>query len=129
MMYSEFIEGTGCKDNAHNYKVLCDLEVMYMNSNLSKADIYEYGKKLVDNSKTPEQLKLESEIKAEIKGLREDIEYSRKQIECCTTIMMNMCKNEGDKAMAKHEQSMIKYYKDKIKRMRSQIVSLKWVLE
>lgn len=27
MMYSEFIEGTGCKDNAHNYKVFCDLEV------------------------------------------------------------------------------------------------------
>ena len=52
MLYGEFIEGTGCKDNEHNYKVYCDLEIMCMNSDMSKAEIYEYGKKLVDNSKS-----------------------------------------------------------------------------
>ena len=50
MLYSEFIEGTGCQDNRHNFKVFQDLEVMYMNSNLTKEQIYEYGKKLVDNT-------------------------------------------------------------------------------
>lgn len=66
MMYSEFIEGTGCKENAHNYKVFKDLEVMYMNSDLTKEDIYEYGKKLVDNSKSPEELKVEGELKIKL---------------------------------------------------------------
>lgn len=50
MLYSEFIEGTGCKSSAHNFKVFQDLEAMYMNSQLSKEQIYEYGKKLVDNN-------------------------------------------------------------------------------
>lgn len=49
MLYSEFVEGTGCKENMHNFKVYEDLEVMYDNSNLTKEQIYEYGKKLVDN--------------------------------------------------------------------------------
>lgn len=49
MLYSEFVEGTGCKENMHNFKVYRDLEVMYINSNLTKEQIYEYGKKLVDN--------------------------------------------------------------------------------
>jgi hypothetical protein len=73
MLYSEFIEGTGCKDSEHNYKVYKDLEIMYMNSDMTKAEIYEYGKKLVDNSKSEEQLKLEAEIKAEIKELKEQL--------------------------------------------------------
>ena len=49
MLYSEFIEGTGCQDNHHNFKVFQDLEVLYMNSDISKEHIYEYGKKLVRN--------------------------------------------------------------------------------
>ena len=50
MLFSEFIEGTGCKGTRHNFKVYQDLEVMYDNSNLTKEQIYEYGKKLVDNN-------------------------------------------------------------------------------
>lgn len=50
MLYSEFIEGTGCKASMHNFKVFQNLEVMYNNSNLTKEQIYEYGKKLVDNN-------------------------------------------------------------------------------
>ena len=45
MLFSEFVEGTGCKDNEKNYEVYKNLEIMYMNSNMSKAEIYEYGKK------------------------------------------------------------------------------------
>lgn len=73
MLYSEFIEGTGCKDNDYNYKVYKDLEVMYMNSDISKAQIYEYGKKLVDNSKSEAELKVEAEIKVEIEEHKDQI--------------------------------------------------------
>ena len=80
MLYDEFIQGTGCKVNDHNYKVYKDLEILYMNSDLSKAEIYEYGKKLVDNSKSPEQIAQENawneqiaDLKAEIKRYQDDV--------------------------------------------------------
>lgn len=79
MMYSEFVEGTGCKDNEYNYNVFKNLEVMYMNTEMSKADIYEYGKKLVDNSKSPEEIAAENEIKDEIESLKHDLEWLRMQ--------------------------------------------------
>lgn len=50
MLFSEFIEGTGCKGTRHNFKVYQDLQVMYINTDLTKEQIYEYGKKLVDNN-------------------------------------------------------------------------------
>lgn len=78
-MYSEFVEGTGCKDNEYNYNVFKNLEVMYMNTDMSKADIYEYGKKLVDNSKSPEEIAAENEIKDEIESLKHDLEWLRMQ--------------------------------------------------
>lgn len=79
MMYSEFVEGTGCKENQHNYEVFKNLEAMYMNTEMSKAEIYEYGKKLVDNSKSPEEIALENEIKNEIESLKHDLEWLRMQ--------------------------------------------------
>lgn len=80
MLYSEFVEGTGCRENDHNYKVYKNLEVMYMNSDMSKQEIYEYGKKLVDNSKSPEQLTLEEEVKAEMASLREELRKHRADV-------------------------------------------------
>jgi predicted butyrate kinase (DUF1464 family) len=79
MMYSEFVEGTGCKENQHNYEVFKNLEVMYMNTEMSKAEIYEYGKKLVDNSKSPEEIAAENEIKNDIESLKHDLEWLRMQ--------------------------------------------------
>ena len=78
-MYSEFVAGTGCKENDHNYKVFKNLEVMYMNSDMSKAEIYEYGKKLVDNSKSEEEIRLENEIKNEIAQIKSDVEWLKSQ--------------------------------------------------
>ena len=128
MMYSEFIEGTGCKENAHNYKVFCDLEVMYMNSNLSKAEIYEYGKKLVDNSKTPEQLELESKIKAEIEEHKEEIAKYQKWIEQ-NEEMLRYWKEQMDKEMVAFYRNPIKGWKEEIRYHKGQIAALKWVLE
>ena len=83
MLWSEFVEGTGCKDNEKNYKVYNDLEVMYMNSDLTKDEIYEYGKKLIDNTvvKTEEQLKIEAEVNEEIEQCKRMIETYKKDIE------------------------------------------------
>lgn len=68
MLWSEFVEGTGCKDTEHNYNVYKELELIYMNTDCTKAHIYEMGKKLVDNSKTEEQIEKEARRKiAELK--------------------------------------------------------------
>ena len=80
MLYSEFIEGTGCRQNDHNYQVYKNLEIMYMNSDLSKQQIYEYGKKLVDNSKTPEEIVIEETVLAEIKNLKEELKQYRAEV-------------------------------------------------
>ena len=81
MLYDEFIEGTGCRATEYNYKVYKDLEVMYMNSDtLTKADIYEYGKKLVDNSLTPKQVEWNADIDRQIAELQEKIEYYKSEV-------------------------------------------------
>ena len=77
MMYSEFVENVKCRENDHNYKVFKDLEIMYMNSDMSKAEIYEYGKKLVDNSKTEAEVEFERNIRAEINELKEQLKVFR----------------------------------------------------
>lgn len=73
MMYSEFVNGTGCKQTAHNYAIFQHLEIMYMNSDLTKQEIYEYGKKLVDNRKTDEEIEFERQTKERIKELQEQV--------------------------------------------------------
>ena len=73
MMYSEFVNGTKCKDNEHNRKVFENLEVMYMNTEMTKEEIYEYGKKLVDNSKTPAEIEFENELNARVNELKAEI--------------------------------------------------------
>ena len=77
MMYSEFAENVGCRDNEHNHKVFNDLEVLYMNSDISKEEIYEYGRKLVDNSKTDAELEIERNINGQIAELKEQLKSIR----------------------------------------------------
>ena len=78
MLYDEFIAGTGCRDTAKNYKVFRDLEILYMNSDeITKAEIYEYGKKLVDNNLTEAQVAWNADIDAKIKELKARIEVAK----------------------------------------------------
>ena len=128
MLYNEFIEGTGCKDNEHNYNVYKNLEIMYMNSDMSKAEIYEYGKKLVDNSKSEKQIRFEKEINEEIESLKEKIEWNKTEIEY-RTYMISLWKENGDKEMEKGDRNYIKYLKNENKQHRNRIAALKWVLE
>lgn len=127
MLYSEFIEGTGCKDNEYNYKVYKDLEIMYMNSDMSKAEIYEYGKKLVDNSKSEAELKLEAEIKAEIAEHKAEIAKYKEWIEQ-NEEMLSYWKERMDKEMVAFYRNPIKSWKEEIRYHRNQIAALKWVL-
>lgn len=125
MLYNEFIEGTGCKDNEHNYNVYKELEIIYMNSDCTKAHIYEMGKKLVDNSKSEAELKIEAEVKAEIAELKELIERRKKDI---SRMEMYLRECDNTEAEIKWLKGDIKTYKENIKHYKNRISELKWVL-
>lgn len=124
MLYSEFIEGTGCKDNEKNYKVYKDLEIMYMNSNMSKSEIYEYGKKLVDNSKTEKELQLEQEIKEQIDECKEFIKANKYWVDYHTQ-MARIYKENGEKERYRHQRDMAQSHKAEIRRLKDMIRFLK----
>ena len=127
MLYNEFIEGTGCRDNAHNFKVYKDLEVMYMNSDLTKTEIYEYGKKLVDNSKSKEEIEFEQKIMAEIEALKIDVEYYRSEIAWAEQEIKTW-KEFGDQDMVNFRRNDMRYYKDEKRKANQRIKELRWVL-
>lgn len=109
MMFSEFQENTGCKDNDYNYKLYKRLEIIYMNDDtISKSEIYEMGKKLMDNSKSESELALEAELKAEIAEYKEQIESYKRCIENEKTYFT------PNKAYIKHCKDEIAYYKKRI---------------
>lgn len=81
MLYSEFVAGTGCRDNEHNHKVYKDLEIMYMNSDMSKDEIYEYGKKLVNNAESEDVKRLKADLRNELKSLKEENKRRKETIE------------------------------------------------
>lgn len=124
MMYSEFVSGTGCKDNAHNYKVFKNLEAMYMNTEMSKEEVYEYGKKLVDNSKSKEELELEAKIKSEIESKKSDIKWLMDENERYQWYFGIASDDEK-----KCYKDIIKNNNNSIKILKSEIRMLKWVLE
>lgn len=127
MLYGEFIEGTGCKDNDYNYQVYKELEIIYMNTDCSKAHIYEMGKKLVDNSKSESELKVEAKVKAEIEEHKEEIAKYKKWIEQ-NEEMMRYWKEQMDKEMVALYRNPINGWKEEIRYHRNQIAALKWVL-
>ena len=82
MLYSEFVENTGCKETDYNYNIYKRLEVLYMNDEtITKQEIYEYGKKLVDNSLTEKQKEWNADIDRQIAELNEKIEYYKSEVQ------------------------------------------------
>ena len=126
MLYSEFIEGTGCRETDNNYKVYKRLEIIYMtDDSMTKEDVYEWGKKLVDNSKTAEEIELENNLneqieqyKAEISKYRDEIAWKKKCIEM----------DKSDKVWVKLNRDSIKAYQSNIKYLKDQIQAVQWVL-
>lgn len=108
MLYSEFVENTGCKETDYNYQVYKRLELIYMNDDaVSKQDIYEMGKKLVDNSKTEAEIEFENQIKAEIAGHKSQIESYKKDLEF-ENYMLSIDSTKGRKAAVKYTKEAIK---------------------
>lgn len=127
MMYSEFAEAVGCKDNDHNHKVFRELEIIYTNTDCSKEHIYEMGRKLVDNSKSEAELKLEAEVKAEIEEHKAEIAKYKEWIEQ-NEQMLSYWKEQMDKEMVAFYRNPIKHWKQEIRYHRNKISALKWVL-
>ena len=117
MMWSEFIEGTGCKDTQHNYEVFRNLEILYTNSEMTKAQIYEYGKKLVDNSKTEQETEVEGVIRDTIKILRNSVNWSQFEIRQYAGFLLKEC----TPADTKYYQARIDEEKTRIKDLESRI--------
>lgn len=122
MLYNEFIDGTQCKDNPHNYEVYKRLEIIYMNDDtVSKADIYEYGKKLVDNSPSEKEVAFRESIKSEIESHKKDLQdYKDKE----TTYKEYLEYDRTDKFW----KDQLKWVREKIRREKAEISKLKWVL-
>lgn len=103
MLYDEFLAGTGCRDTAKNYKVFRDLEILYMNSEeITKEEIYEYGKKLVDNSLTKAQVAWNARVDGEIAEFKDRLE----------TAKANLARYEENRDYAIKEYSYDTYFID-----------------
>lgn len=127
MLWSEFIEGTGCKDTEKNYAVYKELELIYTNTDCTKEHIYEMGKKLVDNSKTEKELEFERRIKEEIQFYKNEVERMTREIAWAKQ-MLAECKEQGNDTLAWFKKNDVKYYTERKKEARRKIAELKWVL-
>ena len=124
MLYSEFIEGTGCRDNDHNYQLYKRLEIIYMNDDtVSKQDIYEMGKKLANNQDTPEQKTFKEQLRKEIAQRKETIRAYKEDIKFQRYMIPG-----SDKQEQKERRRQIKCYQELIRDERKQIYGLEWVL-
>lgn len=127
MLYSEFVAGTGCRETDHNYQVYKELEIIYMNTDCTKEHIYEMGRKLVDNSKTEAELKLEAEIKEKIEAHKDEITKYNAWIKQ-NEKLLGYWKERMDKEMIAFYRNPIKSWKQEIRYHKNQIDALKWVL-
>lgn len=125
MLYSEFVENTGCRETDHNYKVYKELEIIYMNTDCTKEHIYEMGRKLVDNSKSPEQMELEEQIASEIEVCKSNVKYYREEAKRYE----EFAKIEQDPIWKKYWKNDAKHAREEARKYRNTIAELKWILE
>ena len=120
MLYEEFVEGTGCRDTAYNMKVYKDLEVMYMNSDLTKQEIYEYGKKLVNNDLTDKQKEWNKQMLDKVDEMREYLDEMKMALERSERDL-RYWQSVGDEYMEGMRKFDIKYYKKEIIKAKAEI--------
>ena len=124
MLYEEFMQGTGCRDNKDNYKVYKDLEILYMNSDLTKEQIYEYGKKLVNNDLTTEQKEWNAESDWKIAELQTKVNYYMGEAdyyEQCITLWKGFDEDmvKGAKKSKKWALGEAKFYRRQIRDLKT----------
>ena len=124
MLYDEFLAGTGCRDNADNFKVYKDLEILYMNSDLTKEQIYEYGKKLVNNGLTTAQKEWNADIDWQIAQLQTKVEYYKGEADYykqCIVLWTGFDEEmvKGAKKSQKWALGEARYYRQKIRDLKT----------
>lgn len=116
MLFREFQENTGCKDNEANYTLYKRLEIIYMNDDtVSKQDIYEMGKKLMDNSKSEAELIVEAELNAEIADCKKEIAHYKDSI-------------VAENTYCNPNKAYIKYCREQIRFFKRRVAECKWIL-
>lgn len=126
MMYSEFLQGTGCKNTPYNFGVFNAINALYMqNDKMTKEEAYKAGKALVDNSKTPEEIKQEDEIKALIANYKGAIETAKDEHLRYSTY----AENETDPFWRKRWKERAKREREEIREYREKVRALEWVLK
>ena len=80
MLYSEFLEKTNCLDNQFNMNIYEKLNDLYMITGISKQDLFEFGKKLVNNG-TEEDLKIiqRKKLEEQLTVVQNGIEHFKKR--------------------------------------------------
>ena len=122
MLWSEFIQGTKCKDTEYNYKVYKQLESLYMiNDNLSKEDIYKTGKMLVDNAETESEKEARQEKENKINTYIDWINENNKSIEYIKELIARDTEYLNTGVGGEIEKANIAYWKKEIKRYKSDI--------
>ena len=125
MLYSEFVENTGCKETDYNYQIYKRLEILYMNDEtITKQEIYEYGKKLVDNSLTEKQKEWNADIDRQIaeqetviEHYKGEIKYNEEAIKLWTGYDADMVK--GYRKSIKWNKQEIAYHRNLIRNLKS----------
>ena len=129
MLYNEFLAGTGAKNTDYNYQVYKSLEALYMErENMTKADVYEAGKKLIDNSQTEAEKEAEAmkeEARQYITESEENISYYKTRIADYKYYM----ENTTEAAEKASYRETIRSLKERIKRERAWIAKQKFFIE
>ena len=73
MLFEEFREGTGCKDNRHNREIYRKVESLYYTAEtMTKAEAYEIARPYLNNEPSEEEKTVWQKVRAEVDGLEWD---------------------------------------------------------
>lgn len=128
MMKHEFEELAGRTVTNEQYKAI---ETLYMESNLTKPEFVKSIKQMLKSipeviTKSPERIALEERINAEIKELKESIEWSELKLNSYKTYYEDdIQNNRADARIWKHH---IKSEKEWIRHCKNRISALEWVV-
>lgn len=129
MLYNEFLAGTGAKNTEYNYQVYKSLESLYMsNDSMTKADVYEAGKKLIDNAPTEAEKQAEAmkdEARQYIAESEENISYYKSRISDYRYYL----ENTTEAAEKTRYRETIRNFRNQIKMERAWIAKQKLFIE
>lgn len=133
MLYNEFLAGTGAKNTDFNYQVYKSLEALYMeNDNMTKADVFYAGKKLIDNSPTEAEKEAEKEAEAMKAEARHYITESEENISYYKSRIADYkyyLENTAEATEKTKYRETIRSFKNQIKMERAWIAKQKLFIE